>query len=302
MDFQSIALPAELRHRTLSTAAGTVFGEQGGKDRQMNEPAQLEMDLVLDVGNTRTKIGLFRAGRLLRWGTLANGDMAALRAMVAGQRIAHVITGSTAAPDPVFTEGLGTLAPVFTLTGSSPSPLRNAYATPHSLGADRVANAVGAMRRFPGRAVLVLDLGTCITYDLCLPDGTYAGGGISPGMRMRARAMNTYSARLPLVEPAEIPTLVGTSTTSALSAGIHFGILGELEGYLRRFRGEYPGLAAVVTGGDAVRFVRGLESGIFALPQLTLEGYHALFEHDRSLHGARGTAGPGAFDGTGPAR
>lgn len=134
-------------------------------------------DLVLDVGNTRTKLGLFHAGRLLRWSTMANGDLASARAFATGYELRQVVVGSTAAPDPGSEDGLRALAPLYIVTGASASPLRRVYSTPHSLGADRLANATAAIRRFPGRAVLVLDLGTCITYDLCLPDGTYAGGG-----------------------------------------------------------------------------------------------------------------------------
>ena len=256
--------------------------------------------LVLDVGNTRTKVGLFQGSRHMRWGTVANGDVETVAAFARGFHVAHVVLGSTATPDPVLEVGLAQVAPVHVITGSSPTPLHSAYATPQSLGADRSANAVAAVRRFPGRAVLVLDLGTCITYDLCLADGTYAGGGISPGVRMRAQAMHAYSARLPLVEFVEEPPLVGTTTVGSLAAGIHHGVLGELVWYLRQFRGQHPHLAVVLTGGDAPRFVRGLESGIFALPLLTLEGSHALLVHHRSQRtGYLAPAAP-AGDGPGP--
>ncbi len=259
-------------------------------------------DLVLDVGNTRTKLGLFRGGTLLAHSHMANGDLVALRTFVAGTRLGGIVMGSTAAADARFMEVLNGMAPTVTISGASPSPLRNAYGTQHTLGADRLANAVAVLCRFPGRAVLAIDPGTCLTYDLCLPDGTYAGGGISPGLRMRAAAMNAYSARLPLVEPGERPALVGTSTEASLAAGIHYGMLGELEGYIRRFRNEHADLAVVLTGGDALRFVRGLESGIFALPHLTLEGYHALLDHHRMLGGAPGAAASRAVDGPGPER
>lgn len=261
----------------------------------------VDLDLVLDVGNTRTKLALFQGDRLVKHGPMATHDRAALAAFIGDARLQGIGLGSTAAPDTAFVEHLGTWAPTTVLTGSSPSPLLNAYGTQHSLGADRLANAVGAVRRFPGRPVLVFDLGTCLTYDLCLADGTYCGGGISPGLHMRAQAMHAYSARLPLVELPERPTLIGTTTEDSLAAGIHFGMLGELEGYIRRMRNEHDDLVVVLTGGDALRFVRGLESGIFALPLLTLEGYHALLVHHRSLGGALGPAAAHAVDGPGTA-
>lgn len=257
------------------------------------------LDLVLDVGNTRTKLALFQGDRLVKHGPMGNHDRTGLAAFIGGVRLQGIGLGSTATPDPAFVDHLGTWAPTVVLTGTSPSPLRNAYGTPNSLGADRLANAVAAVRRFPGRPVLVVDLGTCLTYDLCLADGTYSGGGISPGLRMRAQAMHAYSARLPLVEPAERPPLIGTTTETSLAAGIHFGMLGELEGYIRRMRNEHKDLVVVLTGGDALRFVRGLESGIFALPILTLEGYHALLVHHRSLGSASSPGAPHAVDGPG---
>lgn len=259
------------------------------------------LDLVLDVGNTRTKLALFQGDRLVKHGHMANHDLVGTAAFLGSAVVQGIALGSTAAADPAFVEHLASKAPTIVLTGASPAPLRNAYGTPHTLGADRLANVVGAVRRFPGRPVLVVDLGTCLTYDLCLADGTYRGGGISPGLRMRAQAMHAYSARLPLVEPAERPALIGGSTEEALAAGIHFGMLGELEGYIRRLRNEHEDLAVVLTGGDALRFVRGLESGIFALPILTLEGYHALLQHHRALGSAAGPGAARAVDGPGTA-
>lgn len=258
----------------------------------------LNVDLVLDVGNTRTKAALYQGETVLDRAVLSTGDMDAVGRFLGGRTIGHIAFGSTAAPDESYIQRLGAMAPLVLLTGASPSPLGISYGTPHSLGADRLANAVAVLRRFPGRAALAVDLGTCITYDLVGADGVYRGGAISPGLHMRARAMHAYSARLPLVEPPEAPALVGTTTETSLAAGIHFGILGELQGYVRQLRKEADDLAVVLTGGDAPRFVRGMESGIFALPLLTLEGYHALLQHHLTS-GHTGPA-PGPVGGHGP--
>ncbi len=252
---------------------------------------------MLDVGNSRTKMGLFQGGRQVAAGVGGNGDMAAVRAFTQDQEVVAVAMGSTAAPDPGFQQALEAIAPVLVIHGATPAPIHSAYGSPLTLGADRLANAVAAVQHFPGRPVLVFDLGTCLTYDLCLADGTYVGGGISPGLRMRAQAMNTYSARLPLVDPMERPEQLGTSTEASLAAGMYYGMLGELEGHIRRLAQQHAPLAVVLTGGDALRFVRGLESGIFALPYLTLEGYHALLEHHRTLGHAPAAVAPGPVDG-----
>ncbi|MEZ4737821.1 MAG: type III pantothenate kinase [Flavobacteriales bacterium] len=256
-------------------------------------------DLILDIGNTRSKLGLFKASGSLRTGTMANGDMVALREFIGSDRPVAIALGSVAAPDDGFLARLRELAPVFVFDGASEAPIRNKYATPATLGADRLANVVAGARRFPGRPVLVADLGTCITYDVSEADGTYAGGAITPGMVMRAKAMNAYSARLPLVDPPEAPNNLGTSTREALEAGIHHGILGEMREFVRAYGKERPSMAVVLTGGDALRFARAMESGIFAIPFLTLEGYHALLEHHRSIHHGARPAGAGGAGGAG---
>lgn len=255
-----------------------------------------EMDLVLDVGNNRTKMGLFGASGIIRSGTVATGDLPSLLEFIASDRPSAVAIGSTAKVDHDLLEAMGKLAPVLVLDGSSASPLLNGYGTQATLGADRLANATAAAMHFPGRAVLVIDAGTCITYDLVNAEGTYAGGAISPGMTMRAMAMHAYSARLPNVELGGTVSEIGTTTHASLEAGIHFGILGEMREFIQRYGHERAGMAVILTGGDAPRFVNALENGIFATPFLTLEGYHALLQHHRTLHGGTHAAGAG----TGP--
>ncbi len=254
-------------------------------------------DLVLDIGNSRTKWAIFQQGMVQAHGLLPGNDAAALDRILLGRAPLAIAVGSTARPDAGLLGSLREIAPTCVLEGTSPSPLKSAYVTPNTLGADRLANAVAAVRRFPGRAVLVIDAGTCITYDLCAPEGIYLGGAISPGLHMRAAAMNAYSARLPLVEVPIAPPFIGTNTTESLASGIHHGIRGEMQGYIQRAGTEHTGMAVVITGGDALRFARALESGIFALPLLTLEGYHALLDHHRTLHGGILSPDAGAFDG-----
>ena len=113
--------------------------------------------------------------------------------------------------------------------------------------------------------------------------------------------MASFTARLPEVLPTGGVEVLGATTEASLAAGMHYGILGELEGFIRRYGRERPGLAVVVTGGDALRFVRGLESGIFAVPLLTLEGYHALLLHQRAPGDAADVAPSLGGHGPGPA-
>lgn len=239
--------------------------------------------LVLDVGNTRTKLGLFRQGRLQRSGVIASSDVVGLATFLEGARPVHIVLGSVAAADAGWEDHLRSLAPLTVVTGASPAPVRSAYRTPLTLGVDRLANATGAWRMFPGRSALAIDLGTCITYDLVDPTGAYRGGAIAPGLRMRLKAMNAYSARLPVMEPAAAPELWGQDTGSSLTSGAQWGVLFELQGFIARARHDFPDLAVVLTGGDALSFSRALKSGIFAHPSLTLEGLYTIRDHQRGL-------------------
>lgn len=248
------------------------------------------MELILDAGNTRVKAGLFHEGRLVRAIALVPDDLEGLRGFIGDADVLEVVVGSVASAEGAVLAGAGEFAPVHSITGASASPVRSSYRTPSTLGVDRLANAVAAAAFFPGRAALAIDLGTCITYDLVDPRGNYLGGAISPGMRMRAKAMHAYSARLPLVEPAMGSAPFGDSTESALQSGLYHGISGELERYMHMARSSFADACVVLTGGDALAFARGLKSGIFAHPFLTLEGLRLIHRH---LHAGTGHTGAG---------
>ncbi|MBP7515097.1 MAG: type III pantothenate kinase [Flavobacteriales bacterium] len=237
--------------------------------------------LVLDIGNSRTKFGVFSSGRLVRNGALANDDVAGILSFSRAQGVHEVVVGTVVAENPALINGLRALGPVRLITGLSPSHLRNAYATPETLGADRWANAVGASLLFPGRAVLAVSLGSCAIYDLVDDTGAYQGGLISPGLWMRARAMHEFTARLPQVRIDASPRFIGRSTAECIGSGAHHGLRAELDAVIGELRQQHPGLAVVLTGGDALRFARALENGIFAHPFLTLYGLHALSLFDR---------------------
>lgn len=246
-------------------------------------------DLILDVGNTRMKAALFLGSRLVDHAVWDDtGDPGPLVAFIAGRTIDHLGVAESGRLEgewmAVFRD-IGVPAPTF-LTGASPSPVKNAYGTPDTLGVDRLANAVAGAQLFPGRPILAIDLGTCLTYDLVDAGGVYQGGIISPGFRMRARAMHEFTARLPEVMPLEVTALIGPDTLSSLASGTYHGLRAELKALIAEFRQQHDGLAVVLTGGDAVRFARGLENGIFAHPFLTLFGLHALSLFDRPAAGA----------------
>ena len=239
--------------------------------------------LAIDVGNTRSKLVLFRDGTPVRWSRGPELTAAVVEDLLQGLRSAAIVVGSVGAPVDTIIATLSDIAPVFVVDPATPLPIGNAYGTPATLGVDRIANAVGAAMRCPGRPVLVIDAGTCITYDLVDASGVFQGGAISPGMGMRALAMHEHSAKLPIVGLEGDVAVVATSTEEALRSGVRNGLGYELEGFARDLAHQFPGLVVMVTGGDGPWVASALKNGIFAVPFLTLEGLYAILLHQFEL-------------------
>lgn len=164
--------------------------------------------------------------------------------------------------------------------GQTPLPFKLDYKTPATLGADRKAAVAGAMSMFPGKSVLVIDAGTCITYDYADAEGNYKGGAISPGLHMRLKALHNFTARLPLVEAGDDVALIGTSTEECIRSGVLNGISAEAEGIIARYRITDPGVTVVTTGGDAGRLQQPNENNNLNVPNLVLAGLNSILEYN----------------------
>lgn len=159
-------------------------------------------------------------------------------------------------------------------------PITNTYATPKTLGYDRLAGAVGAYSLHKGKNVLVIDSGTCITYNFISSKGEYMGGAISPGLDMRFNALNHYTAKLPLVEFEENPPLTGTNTKYSILSGVINGMAFEMDGFIDAYAAQYKGLQVVLTGGNAHRFEHALKNRIFVHPNLVLLGLKKILDYN----------------------
>lgn len=158
----------------------------------------------------------------------------------------------------------------------TPLPLVNAYQTPHTLGPDRMAAAVGAWSEAPGQNLLIIDAGTCVTYDIVSAAGVFEGGNIAPGLTMRLQAMHDYTRRLPLVEvPPRLPW-IGRNTAEALQAGGIGGMVLEMAGMMAKYRRRWKNLKVFLTGGDANFFGNHLKRRIFVSPELVLKGLNQI--------------------------
>ncbi len=217
------------------------------------------MNVVVDHGNTSAKIGIFEDDVLKERITFEKtGDLLAFLANFSGDRI--IISSVNA----VMSELPGSLrgfTDVLMLTPTTPLPVQNRYASTETLGMDRLAAACGAWHLFPFADTLVIDAGTCITYEFVDKSGAYRGGAISPGLNMRLRAMHTFTARLPLVQPVSEPGLTGDSTVSCMQSGAFWGMVDEINGAIEN----------------------KLKASIFASPELVLVGLNRILSHNANL-------------------
>jgi len=159
------------------------------------------------------------------------------------------------------------------LNAHTPVPIKNCYETPHTLGYDRLADAVGAWSLFPGKHSLVIDCGTCINYELITSTGEYLGGGISPGLRMRLEALHHFTGKLPLTHPDNFSEkFPGTNTAQCILSATIGGMAGEINWMIEKYSEQFTPLNIILTGGDASRFGKYLKNKIFAHPDLPLLG------------------------------
>lgn len=209
--------------------------------------------LTIDAGNSAIKAGLWQQGSLLAFEVMPATDIVRLKAFTAPYSVASAIFCSVRAVNTDFLEAVNSeIAPLTVLSASTPVPLANAYSTPATLGMDRLAAAVGAAAIAPGRPLLVADLGTAATYDHVSADGTFLGGNIAPGIRMRLDALAAGTAQLPQLDTPPAPfrpaNTFGRSTREAMLNGAVLGVVAELA-YYRALSG--PETMTVITGGDA---------------------------------------------------
>lgn len=232
--------------------------------------------LLIDVGNTKSKLALAESGRLVSDVLLSDHETTAVEALALARQ-----GGASACLVSSVADGAGLLVDALKRGGLAASLLSVAmelpftvdYATPSTLGTDRIAGVAGVVAQFGVCDALVIDAGTAITYDFLTSDGVFHGGAISPGIGMRFRSLHAFTARLPLCSNADAPAgLVGKDTRSAIAAGVMSGVRAEADFFIDSFRRERPDSIVVLTGGNYENFDLTAKMGIFARPNIVLEG------------------------------
>jgi type III pantothenate kinase len=238
-------------------------------------------NLCIDWGNTLVKAGIFVNDRLQEVKSFSGDDaMSVLSEMIDYHRPGHCILCSvTFNPQGVEDMLCDQIPAYIKLDGKTALPIMNAYST-DSLGNDRIPLAVAANLLYPGKNNLVISVGTCITYNFIQKTGIFRGGAISPGIRMRLKAMHAFTDKLPEVEMEGELVLLGYDTSTGMRSGAVYGVAAEIDGMIADFSKQYPDFNAVLTGGDAAYLGNKVKSQIFADPELLLKGLNLILKHN----------------------
>lgn len=241
------------------------------------------MNLVIDAGNTLIKLAVFEKRMLVFHEIIAEEDLPQKAKEICDlfPQIKSAIISSVRNLDPRTMAVLAVFSSVHQLTPCSKTPFKNSYATPSTLGVDRIALAAAAFYYNKNGNTLVLDAGTCLTYDMVNDYGEYLGGAISPGLNMRYKALSQQTAKLPLLEKADLLDFIGNSTDTSIHSGVVNGMCSEIDGVVDQYKMRFTDLTVILTGGDADFLSKRLKNPIFAHSNFLLKGLDYLLEYNK---------------------
>lgn len=240
------------------------------------------MNLIIDIGNTNAKMLAYDNGKPLEEACCSNNDFSYIGLFCDRFNFNRGIYSTVVDLDVNMQKAIDSLPfPMMKLiSDTTPVPIKNLYSTPETLGTDRLAAVVGVAYKQPGRDILVIDLGTCVTYDFINAKAEYLGGNISPGPDMRFQALNKFTCRLPLINSnGDVPE-VGYDTETAIRSGIIKGIEYEIDGYIDCFTTKYPQLLVYLTGGARLNLHNSKKSGIFADKFIVPDGLNRILDYN----------------------
>ena len=240
------------------------------------------MNLVIDIGNTRTKFSVFNRGEVLI--TVPVNELLPHHIDVLQNDypdLQKVILSAVKDYSPTLKSTLQNKFEHFIeLNSNTPLPIENCYKTPETLGKDRIAAVVGGFDLYPDTNLLIIDAGTAITYDILNDKHQYLGGNISPGIEMRYKALHQFTGKLPKIEHQKFDKLYGASTEEAIRAGVQHGVVFEVDKAIDTFKDFYTNLKVIITGGDADFFDNKLKNSFFVNFNLTAMGLNRILEYN----------------------
>jgi type III pantothenate kinase len=238
------------------------------------------MNLIVDIGNTSTKLAVFEGKIKLSHSRINELSCEELEKELRGYKIQKAIVSSVKKLPPFISDMFFTNIPfVHILSAKSSLPFKIEYDTPETLGSDRIAAAAGAFNLFPGEEVLIIDAGTALTFDF-LSSYSYKGGNISPGLNMRFKALNKFTNRLPLISPSENFSNPGRNTSDAIAAGVITGVTYEINEYIRTFENKHTNIKVILTGGDSEYLKDKIDYHITYEPDIVIDGLNYILEYN----------------------
>ncbi|WP_298711192.1 type III pantothenate kinase [Chitinophaga sp.] len=233
--------------------------------------------LCFDLGNTRLKCGIMQGGALLEERFFSEAALLPeVEALVAEYRPVAAILSSVIEHPAALEALLARETRFIPLRHDTPLPVKVVYEKPETLGVDRIALAAGAAEMFPGSHNLIIGAGSAITYNFVNKKGEFMGGGISPGIDMRFRALHAFTDKLPLVPKEAHYSFVGYNTRQSILSGVLEGALAEVDGMIRSYAARYRNFNVLLTGGILVFFASRLKNKIFASPYLMYKGLNSI--------------------------
>ena len=238
------------------------------------------MNLIVDVGNSYVKFAVFEQGKLIY---KLNSEQSTFEDNLETIRknfshIKKAIVSSVGRLKVSQIEQAKKYFDVLILSSDVKFPFKNLYKTPKTLGVDRIALVSASVKQFPDKNTLIVDMGTCITYDFINSKNEYFGGAISPGIRLRYKSLHNFTANLPLLDTESPKGLIGNSTADAIHSGVINGVIKEIDGIIDEYRKKYSDLTVILTGGDANFLSNQLKNSIFANSNFLLEGLNHILE------------------------
>jgi len=238
------------------------------------------MNLVIDIGNTRVKLAVYEEYSLVNKYIILKKDFFESIEKIL-KKYPKLKKGIISSVDFFSKEEENKLRSIIELTlvhSKMRLPFNNLYQTPKTLGLDRIALIAAAATQYSEKNVLVIDAGTCVTYDFINSKNQYLGGAISPGLTIRYESLHNLTAKLPLLKPEDSNELIGNSTTSSIHSGVINGLISEIDGIIQHYQTTYQDLTIILTGGDTNFLAKRLKSSIFANSNFLLEGLNHLLK------------------------
>ena len=238
------------------------------------------MNLVLDIGNTQVKAAVFENGFLTEKKSVSLGDLGnVIDQFLQAFPIVRIAVSSVSATQDELELLIDNRVNWLWLDNTVDLPISVEYQSKETLGVDRIAALMGVFNEYAQKNVLVVDCGTCITYDLLTYDNRYFGGSISPGVEIRYKSLNKFTKNLPHLAPKFDPSFIGQDTEGAIHSGVIKGIEYEINGVVSAYNERFGSLVVVITGGNAGNFANEVKNTTFADQNLVLVGLNKILDY-----------------------